>query len=210
MCGVSGIELLVIVAIAVIVVGPERLPELMRSAGKMMRQVRALTGDLGQVTREIQSTVNIEEIRKQLREEMQIERARFRQLAQETEIDAIRARKPKPSTTPESSASAALPDASGDDMPQGLMTPLPAAARAKAEAVAAAATPIPEPNDDVGDEQPDEQAPALPVVRPASNTFTRTGRSRADHRREAMQADGSASATGAEATGAGDNTEDAK
>lgn len=208
MCGVSGIELLVIVAIAVIVVGPERLPELMRGAGKMMRQVRAMTGDLGQVTREIQSTVNIEEIRKQLREEMQTERERFRQLAQETEIDAIRARKPKPTATPDA-APATTPDGLAEEMPQGLMTPLPAAAPAKAEAVAAAAAPMAERADDGDDEQPREPAPALPVVRPASNTFTRTGRSRADHRREAMQSDGEAPAADGPAPDGDQSTEDA-
>ncbi len=209
MCGVSGIELLVIVAIAVIVVGPERLPELMRGAGKMMRQVRAMTGDLGQVTREIQSTVNIEEIRKQLREEMQTERARFRQLAQETEIDAIRARKTRPTATPDATQ-ATTPDGSTEEMPQGLMTPLPAAAPAKAEAVAAAAAPMAERAHDGDSEQPQEQAPALPVVRPASNTFTRTGRSRADHRREAMQADGDAPAADGPAADGDQSTEDAK
>jgi sec-independent protein translocase protein TatB len=188
MCGVSGIELLVIVAIAVIVVGPERLPDLMRAAGKLMRQVRAMTGDLGQVTREIQSTVNVDEIRKQLREEMQIERARFRQLAQETEIDAIRARKPKAAPTTEAAATKSDAPSASDDaesMPQGLMTPLPAPAPPKAEAAAAAVRPSP--GVDTGDDGDGdaEPAPALPTIRPASNTFTRTGRSRADHRREA-------------------------
>ncbi|MBU6163332.1 MAG: twin-arginine translocase TatA/TatE family subunit [Myxococcales bacterium] len=95
MCGISGPELIIIVLVALVVLGPERIPELMRSLGKMMREVRKFTGDLSQVTREIQSTVSMEDLRKQIRDELSMERDKIRRLAQEVEIDQIRERKKK-------------------------------------------------------------------------------------------------------------------
>jgi sec-independent protein translocase protein TatB len=95
MCGISGPELIIIVVVALVVLGPERIPELLRSLGKMMREVRKFTGDLSQVTREIQSTVSMEDLRKQIRDELSIERDKIRRLAQEVEIDQIRERKKK-------------------------------------------------------------------------------------------------------------------
>jgi sec-independent protein translocase protein TatB len=95
MCGISGPELIIIVVVALVVLGPERIPELLRSLGKMMREVRKFTGDLSQVTREIQSTVSMEELRKQIRDELSVERDKIRRLTQEVEIDQIRERKKK-------------------------------------------------------------------------------------------------------------------
>ena len=44
--GIGPLELIVVLIIAFIVVGPDRLPELARSIGKTMRDVRALSQGL--------------------------------------------------------------------------------------------------------------------------------------------------------------------
>ena len=165
MCGMSGIELLVVLAVAVIFVGPEHLPEMFRSAGKLMREVRRMTGDIGQVTREIRSSVNIDDIRNQLKAEMAAERERFRLLSQELEIDALKARK---STTTQSPAARA----------PALMTGAAVASDATATAAAAADSGAPVaadmPSADVAssagimDADPgDAPLPPLPTIRPA-------------------------------------------
>ncbi len=92
MCGVSGPELIVIVVAAVIILGPERLPEVMRAVGRLLREVRRLTGDLGKMTDDVRGSVSVDELKRQLREEMGLERARERRREVESEIDEIRAR----------------------------------------------------------------------------------------------------------------------
>lgn len=153
MCGISGPELIIIVVVALVVLGPERIPELMRSLGKMMREVRKFTGDLSQVTREIQSTVSMEDLRKQIRDELSMERDKIRRLTQEVEIDQIRERKKKkaeetqtvslskrepPDATPESApvadAPAALPAlAAAAPESDDVMKPLSPVTTAKSE-----------------------------------------------------------------------------
>jgi len=92
MCGLSGAELVVIVVAAVILLGPDKLPEVMRLLGRLTREVRKITGDLGKVTEEIRDVVSVEDLKKQLREEMQLERVRSAKREVESEIDAIRAK----------------------------------------------------------------------------------------------------------------------
>ena len=163
MCGMSGIELLVVLAVAVIFVGPEHLPEMFRSAGKLMREVRRMTGDIGQVTREIRSSVNIDDIRNQLKAEMAAERERFRLLSQELEIDALKARK---STTTQSSARApAL--MTGAAVASDTPAPAPAA---DSGAPVAADMPSADVASSAGimDADPgDAPLPPLPTIRPA-------------------------------------------
>lgn len=92
MCGLSGTEFVVVLLVTIIVLGPEKLPDLLKWAGRTMKEVRRLTGDLGQVSREIQQTTDVDAIRKQIREELQLERVRQVRTDAESEIDAIRAR----------------------------------------------------------------------------------------------------------------------
>ena len=46
MLNVGPLELLVVVAVALIVVGPERLPELARSVGRALRQLRQVQDEV--------------------------------------------------------------------------------------------------------------------------------------------------------------------
>lgn len=91
MCGVSGVELLLILVVAVVVLGPERLPEVARQLGRAMREVRKVTNEFTKVTNDVRSQVNVDELRAQLRREMQTERARAVKTEVTSEIDAIRA-----------------------------------------------------------------------------------------------------------------------
>jgi len=96
MCGISGVELLVIIVAAIIVLGPDRLPELMRMAGRIARELRRLRGDLGDVTREIRSTVDVRSMGRELARDVDVDRFRARVHEAENEIDAIRRRLNRP------------------------------------------------------------------------------------------------------------------
>ena len=194
MCGISGPELIIIVVVALVVLGPERIPELMRSLGKMMREVRKFTGDLSQVTREIQSTVSMEDLRKQIRDELSVERDKIRRMTQEVEIDQIRERKKKKveeaqavslskreagdaasESAPPSDAAAALPassDASAapeaDDvmMPMSPATPVKAEPALPVDAAERRADARARTSAAAGvDDTPDHELPPLPSVR---------------------------------------------
>ena len=76
MCGISGIELLVIIVAAIIFLGPENLPDLLKMAGKASRELRKLKGDLGDMTQELRDAVPVDEMRRQMSEDLQLTRAR--------------------------------------------------------------------------------------------------------------------------------------
>ena len=53
--GMSPLELMVIVALALIVLGPERLPELARQAGRTLREVRRISSEVrGELSRSLE------------------------------------------------------------------------------------------------------------------------------------------------------------
>jgi sec-independent protein translocase protein TatB len=59
--GIGPLELIVVLVIALIVVGPERLPELARSVGKTMRDIRAMSqGLMAEWQREIESVAEVD------------------------------------------------------------------------------------------------------------------------------------------------------
>ncbi|NGO55083.1 Sec-independent protein translocase protein TatB [Allomesorhizobium camelthorni] len=70
MFGIGGIELLVIVVVALIVFGPKELPKAMRSAGAMMRTINRVSGEFrsqfDQALREAERELEIEETRKSM------------------------------------------------------------------------------------------------------------------------------------------------
>ncbi len=53
--GIGPLEILLVLIVALIIFGPEKLPEISRTIGKTMRGFRKITSDLtAQVTREIE------------------------------------------------------------------------------------------------------------------------------------------------------------
>lgn len=68
MFGISGIELLVIVLVALLVFGPKELPKAMRSAGAMLRTVKRMNREfqrqIDQVLREAERDLEREEAQK--------------------------------------------------------------------------------------------------------------------------------------------------
>jgi sec-independent protein translocase protein TatB len=70
MFGIGGIELLVIVVVALIVFGPKELPKAMRSAGAMMRTINRVSGEFrsqfDQALREAERELQIAEARKSM------------------------------------------------------------------------------------------------------------------------------------------------
>lgn len=70
MCGISGIELAIIIAAAVIILGPEKLPELLRMLAKVAHQARGLTGDLQKVSRAMDRDLPRRELERLVREQV--------------------------------------------------------------------------------------------------------------------------------------------
>lgn len=92
MCGVSGIEFLIILVVAIVFVGPDRLPEMMRMLGRVGREVRKAGSELGKVREEVARTVGNEALGKDIGREVEKRvRQRIRMPEVESEIDRIRA-----------------------------------------------------------------------------------------------------------------------
>jgi Tat protein translocase TatB subunit len=68
MFGIGMPELLVILAVALIVIGPKKLPDLARSLGKALGEFRRATNDLKQ---SIEQETGIDDVRKTLRQTSQ-------------------------------------------------------------------------------------------------------------------------------------------
>lgn len=64
MFGLGGMEILVILLVGVVVLGPERLPKVMRSFTRVMSEFRRISTDL---QRTINSEINLEEFNRQQR-----------------------------------------------------------------------------------------------------------------------------------------------
>ncbi len=70
MCGISGFEFVVILVIALLVLGPEKIPEILRFFGGVMRQVKELSGEVTKLKSDMLSSPQIEELKKQIRAEI--------------------------------------------------------------------------------------------------------------------------------------------
>ncbi len=70
MCGISGFEFVVILVIALLVLGPEKIPEILRFFGGVMRQVKELSGEVTKLKSDMLSSPQIEELKKQIRAEV--------------------------------------------------------------------------------------------------------------------------------------------
>lgn len=92
MCGVSGVELVVILVVAIIVIGPEKLPEVMGSLGKFTRDIRKATSELTNVRDDVARS-----IKESADEARNATRARTRNAIiddeERAELDALRARR---------------------------------------------------------------------------------------------------------------------
>lgn len=82
-------ELLLILAIGLVVLGPERLPALARGLGRAMREFR-------RATREIQTTLHVEEVRRTLKERIDLDEANGGSTPTEVTTVGKRAKPPAP------------------------------------------------------------------------------------------------------------------
>lgn len=110
MCGVSGIEFMVILVVAVIVLGPDRLPEVMRTLGEMARELRKITDDFSEVRDEFTKGIR-EDVEKDISQPKTSantakRRAKAGRAGQDVpEIDAIRAKRAQSTSGSETEAS---------------------------------------------------------------------------------------------------------
>jgi sec-independent protein translocase protein TatB len=184
MCGISGFEFVVIVVAAIIILGPDKLPDMLRLAGKATRELRKWKGDLGDMTREIQRSIPVDDLRKNLSEDLQLDRARTRIKETESEIDALRARlKQRVEAEERETVAAVTPQprpmntaARGVRRPERVPnSPEPDALTADA----ADAAPPTEPARPGEPSQSGDPAPALPTLRPANGTASHAAPPRA-------------------------------
>ena len=100
MCGVSGLELVIILAVALIVLGPDKLPDVLRFLGGVMREVRRVTGEVGRLRSDLTQSPQVEELRRQIRAELQMERTRPGRADELAAVDAIKAARQAVPPTP--------------------------------------------------------------------------------------------------------------
>jgi len=186
-CGVSGIEFLVILVVAVIVLGPERLPEAMRTLGKMARELRKITDEFSDVRDEF-----TREFREELERDPAQQKSNAAQSAQRRakagragqdvpEIDRIRAERaaetqaepgettdaPADTETLIAIAAPALASSAEDDHPlaappREAARPLPTLKPAAGSVASAATAATTTPNLEAGEEErTTSKAPAL-------------------------------------------------
>lgn len=130
MCGVSGIEFMVILVVAVIVLGPDRLPEAMRTLGKMARELRKITDDFSDVrdefTKGIREDVERDVSQSKGASNTAKRRAKAGRAGQDVpEIDAIRAKRAQSTSESASDASPNPEDAEADTPRSASARPLP-------------------------------------------------------------------------------------
>lgn len=85
MFGIGSSELVVIILIALLVLGPKRLPEVMKLLGRMMAEFRRMAEE---VKKEIGAEANIKEIKESLQEISEV--PRLVQMQMEKEIEELK------------------------------------------------------------------------------------------------------------------------
>jgi sec-independent protein translocase protein TatB len=155
--GIGPLELIVVLVIALIVVGPERLPELARSVGKTMRDIRAMSqGLMAEWQREIESVAEVdpgEDLRKTLTTPFKEVQADFQQAVRAPLTSPSDARgkpsAPEPSP-PEAKGELSLPESSPPEANGELSSPEPSPPEANGELSSPEPSP-PEESDSKGD-----------------------------------------------------------
>lgn len=82
MFGIGSSELLVIILVALLLLGPKRLPEVMKLIGKMMAELKKTADD---VKKELGAEENLREIKESLREIQEVPVLLQRQMEKEVE-----------------------------------------------------------------------------------------------------------------------------
>lgn len=85
MCGMSGVEMVVVLVVAIVVIGPEKLPTVLRTVARTVGELRGLTD-------EIRSSASLLDNERE-NTSRSATRRRSRSSLAETEIDLVKARK---------------------------------------------------------------------------------------------------------------------
>lgn len=87
MFGIGPWEIILIMVIALLVVGPRRLPELMRDLGKFLAQFRSVTDEM---RRELQLDEEVRRLRETVHELQDVSAQAMRKMMQEVEAETKR------------------------------------------------------------------------------------------------------------------------
>ncbi len=132
----TGGELVIIALVALVVLGPERLPEMARGAGKMLHKVRTMTEGVQSEVRDVMADPSMQPL-KELGELAARPRQKLTEYALEAEAEERAKREAEQAAAAESAAAADTAADTADEEPV-------------ADDDAAAATPAADPDERVG------------------------------------------------------------
>jgi len=108
MFGIGPWEIVLILLIALLVVGPKRLPELMRDLGKFLAQFRSVTDDM---RRELQLDEEVRRLRETVHDLQDVSATAMRKMMQEVEEEAKAQAEQKPEAEPKADLASSSPSA---------------------------------------------------------------------------------------------------
>ena len=110
----TGGEMVIIALVALVVLGPERLPEMARGAGKMLHKVRTMTEGMQSEVRDVMADPSMQPL-KELGELAARPRQKLTEYAREAEAEERAKREAKEAAAAEADADADGADADGSD-----------------------------------------------------------------------------------------------